>query len=357
VSYVEPSKAFAHLDILAAWKRGEKPAPVTVEWDLSNRCTLGCQSCHFAHTHTKGPWAVRDRRLPMAFDAGGDLLDIALAERGLSEMAAAGVQAVVWSGGGEPTTHPHWPQIVSHAKACGLQQGMYTLGGLLSPKSAEHLADNLSWVVVSLDCVNAEAYAAEKGVKADRFEAACNGARWLAASPYDCAVGVSFLLHAKNWMHAADMLELGRSLGATYVMFRPTIETHPDQPAIPVADRGWIDAALPLLDTLSLEPDVECDPVRFAEYRDWARRGYTTCHGIKLNATITPDGRVWVCPQRRGMPESCVGDLRVESFQDVWARHPGQWTDFSSCLVMCRLHLLNEQVAPVFASYAHEAFL
>jgi hypothetical protein len=111
------------------------------------------------------------------------------------------------------------------------------------------------------------------------------------------------------------------------------------------------------LERLSHEPDVECDPSRFEAYRDWRGREYDTCHGIKLNATITPDGRVWVCPQRRGMTGSEIGDLRRESFTELWARHPRQWTEFADCRVMCRLHLINEQLSPVLQAYRHEAFV
>jgi hypothetical protein len=64
-----------------------------------------------------------------------------------------------------------------------------------------------------------------------------------------------------------------------------------------------------------------------------------------------------VCPQRRGIAGSEIGDLRRDSFTDIWARHPGQWTDFSGCRVMCRLHLVNERLAEVLAPYAHEAFV
>lgn len=353
MTYITPSKAFAHLDRLAAWQAGDKPAPVTVEWDLSSRCYLGCQYCHFAHTHTKGPWTRKDRRLPMAFEGVGDLADPDLVGRGLAEMASAGVRGVVWSGGGEPTVHPSWPSLIRHAHDCGLEQGMYTAGGLLKPETASVLAQRAAWIVVSLDAKDQASYLSEKGV--DGFGAACNGVRWLASA--GGTVGVSFLLHGRNWMHAEDMLTLGRSLGATYVMFRPTIDTSPDNPSVCLVDRSWITSALPVLSSLERERDVEVSADRFAEYRDWHGRSYDTCHGIKLNATVTPDGRVWVCPQRRGIPGSEVGDLRVESFSELWKRHVGQWTEFSGCRVMCRLHLLNEELSPVFAPRAHEAFV
>jgi MoaA/NifB/PqqE/SkfB family radical SAM enzyme len=353
MSFITPHKAFAHLDRLAGWQNGETPAPVTVEWDLSSRCYLGCQSCHFAHTHTKGPWTRKDRRLPMAFDGVGDLADTGLVTRALSEMAAAGVQGVVWSGGGEPTTHPAWPEIVAHAASCGLQQGMYTAGGLLRPETAPSLARTASWVVVSLDAHKRVIYQSEKGI--DGFESACRGVRMLAEA--DGTVGVSFLIHVQNWMWIPEMVALGRDLGASYVTFRPTIETDPNQPGMCTVDRSWITDAMPLLTVWAQEPDVECNPDRFAAYRDWSGRSYATCHGIKLNATVTPDGRVWVCPQRRGIAGSEIGDLRLESFAELWARHPRQWTDFSGCRVMCRLHLVNQTLEPVMADYQHEAFV
>lgn len=356
MTYVSPSKVFAHMERLMAWKQGGTPAPVTLEWDLSNACSLGCQSCHFAHTHTAGPWAGLASK-PTGYAETGVLADVRVVKRALGEAAAAGVQAVVWSGGGEPTLHPAWQEIVREAANLGLQQGMYTLGGHLSQSDADLLAEALSWVVVSLDAHDAATYATEKRVKPERFEAACEGIRRLAAAPGGAVIGVSFLLHHQNWHRAARMHELGRQLGATYVTFRPTIDTDVAAPGTPVGYRQWITSAMPTLEWLSKLPDVECDPDRFAQYQRWTGHGYSACHGIKLAAAITPDGRIWVCPQRRGVEGSCVGDLRVESFTTAWARHPGSWTDFSQCRAMCRMHLVNQQLAPVFAAHQHEAFV
>jgi MoaA/NifB/PqqE/SkfB family radical SAM enzyme len=269
-------------------------------------------------------------------------------------MRAAGVRGVVWSGGGEPTTHPDWIAIVEYAAGLGLEQGMYTLGGLLTADTAVRLARAASWVVVSLDTATATAYAAEKGVPRERFDAACAGVRALAQA--GVIVGVSFLLHAGNWAQAAGMRDLARELGATYATFRPAIHVDGRQ-AVPTDDRRWIDAAMPELRALAEAPDVEIDPDRFAQYRDWHGRDYDACTGIQLTTTVTPDGRVWLCPQRRGFRDSCLGDLSTESFADVWARHPRQWTDFHDCRVMCRLHLVNQQIAALQMPRVHEAFV
>lgn len=359
MTYVNPrAKVLRHLDRLVGWQMGQKPAPVTVEWDLSNRCTLGCASCHFSYTHVKGPWAVRRRMLPMAYDSTGDLADLALVHRGLREMRELGVQSIVWSGGGEPTTHPQWIGIVEDAASLGFQQGMYTHGGLLTPETATRLAKVAAWVVVSLDAHTPLTYGAEKGVPATRFWDACNGITSLIG--HQAIVGVSFLLHGANWTEAHEMLALARSLGATYTTFRPAIQTSPDAPSVVIGNRRWLTTALDesyytVLKRMADQPDVEIDLERFAAYRDWTNHGYATCEGVRLNTTITPDGRVWVCPQRRGV--TALGDLRTESFAEIWAKHPGRVTVDDGCRAMCRLHPLNEQLAALSAPLAHEAFL
>lgn len=357
MTYIDPrGKVFAHVDRIAGWRTGEKPAPVTIEWDLSNRCPLGCQSCHFAYTHSRGPWVHRARVLPMAYSSLGDLADATLVCNALFDAREMGVKSIVWSGGGEPTAHPAWMQIVEFAASLGFEQGMYTMGGLLTESSAAHLAQHASWVVVSLDTMDAQTYAAEKGVPPSRFDAACRGAKYLAARE-GATVGISFLLHANNWTRATAMLELARSLGADYATFRPAIETSPDRPAVCDVDRSWVTSAEELLEALAEEPDVEIDPDRFRAYRDWIAHGYPACYGIRLVTTISPDGRVWICPNRRGMAESCLGDLRTESLRAIWNRHPGQWTDFRSCRVMCRLHPVNQTLFVMEAPRMHAAFV
>lgn len=355
--YIDPrGKVFAHVDRLAAWRAGEHPAPVTLEVDLTNRCSHGCQSCHFAHTHTRGPWAARRRALTVAT---GDMADAAVTRRWVAEAASAGVKAVVWTGGGEPTLHPEWLDLMRAARGAGLQQGMYTVGTHLAPDTADALATLASWVVVSLDAIDPITYAAEKGVPEAIWRQAVHGVRMVSARPRGdrAVVGVSFLLHAENWTLAPEMVRFGLALGADYVSLRPTIDTLPSDPGRIVGERAWIGRALPMLEDLAQQDGVEADPRRFLEYASWGRHPYATCRGVRLNATITPDARLWLCPNRRGEASALVGDLTTESFATVWARHPGSVLVERACRAMCRLHPINQTLDVVEATRQHEAFL
>lgn len=351
MSYISPSKVLAHLGRLADWQRGARPAPVTVEIDLSNVCSLGCRSCHFAYTHVAGP--RKGSAAPEGFVGTGRFADLDVFRRAFAEMQQAGVRGVVFSGGGEPTLHPQFEAFVAAAE--GLELGMYTLGGHLSDARAELIRDRFTWVVVSLDAVGGSTYAVEKRVPESRFVDALMGASRLANGR--ATVGISFLLHAENWRQMPEMRRLAQRLGAAYVTFRPTIETDPSDLSQIAGERAWVTDALPLLREVAQYADVEVDPDRFVEYRDWRQHPYPICYGVRLVTQITPDGKVWMCPNRRGLSNSELGDLTRESFQAIWDRHPGQWTDFTDCRAMCRLHHVNGVLAQVYAHREHEAFL
>lgn len=351
-SYIDSEKIFAHLDRIQGWRDGQKPAPITVEWDLSNRCSRGCSFCHFAYTHTRGPLAGHVK--PAGATSGGDLADTGMVIRALGQVAAAGVRGVVWTGGGEPTLYPEFDRITAQAVAVSLQQGMYTHGGHINQERAQRIKQHFTWVVVSLDRADDESYFAYKG---RGFKRSCEGVQALAAARGACTLGVSFLLDATSWQDAPRMLALSRSLGADYTTFRPMIIFDQTNPATPTDDRSWITDAEGMLRELAASPDVQCDPDRFLAYRDWAGRSYTVCRGIRYNTTITPDGRVWVCPNRREFPGSELGDLSKEDFLTIWQRHPGQWTDFADCRAMCRLHLMNVALDALEKPRQHEAFV
>lgn len=356
MTYINPhQKPLAHLDRLAGWHRGDTPAPVTIEWDLSNRCTYGCAGCHFGYVHTKGPLTLGPRVLPMAHDKGGDLADPVLVRRVLQQAAGAGVKSIVWTGGGEPTTHQEWHWLMAYACELGLEQGLYTMGTLMSAAQADTVRQWLSWVVISLDHADAETYAREKRTTTRNFHRACETITALTGGA--AAIGVSFLLHAGNYTQAPAMLALSRTLGATYTTFRPLVDTAPNAPGTLLGDRSWVRIATPGLQALAAQPDVELDVARFEEWAGWSGHGYASCHGPALNTTITPDGRMWVCPNRREYAGSCLGDLRTESFADIWARHPGHVPVTHDCRALCRLHPVNRTLHELGQTRPHENFI
>ncbi len=353
VLFIDPrQKLFQHLDRLAALKAGEIVAPINVEIDLSNRCSLGCEWCHFGYTHSRGPLA-RQRQRPAGALDGGDLMPLELARRLLRELKTEGVRSVTWTGGGEPTLHPDFDDVVTYAYARGIPQGVYTNGAHITPGRAQLLRTAMTFVYVSLDAADAVAYKRDKRV--DRFDQVMTGIGHLAAASGPAAVGVGFLLTRENWQDAPRMRTLARESGSTYCQFRPTILYTQDDPGKPAEDTGWMLDARQMLEELREDEFVIVDVDRFAEYANWSR-GYSTCYWSALQTVVTPNGRVWTCVNKREHPAALLGELNDESFAEIWARRPVAKVD-GSCRLMCRGHLANQSLAAVMEPVPHAEFV
>lgn len=340
-------KLWFHVDRIAGVFSGAVHPPINVEIDLSNRCSLGCQDCHFAYTHTKGPLAVVNKDEPL-----GDLMDYGLARRIIQDLAAAGVRSITWTGGGEPTLHPHFRSVIAMASVATVHQGLYTSGVHVDGHLADKLADSMEWVYVSLDCADAPTYKKEKRV--DRFEAATNSVRLMAKAGVP-VVGVGFLVHEKNWTRMLDMAVLAADLGGSYVQFRPAIHFHPDRPNWPTSKRKWLKHMAEIV-----LPDVgipvEFDRRRFRHLADWKGHGYSECFWSGLQTVISPNGQVWTCCNKRGFDGHCIGDLSKERFQEVWSRRPIAKVD-DQCRVMCRGHLPNTVLHQIAMPVKHGNFV
>lgn len=355
MSYIDPAgKLLAHIDRLADLKDGGTPSPINIEIDLSNRCSLGCEWCHFAYTHTRGPLAGK-RGKPSGAISGGDLMDTDLAMAILDDLGGIGGISVTWTGGGESTLHPDFNLIVSYAAQRGIRQGIYTHGGHITQERAALLKEHFDFVYVSLDAADAESYKRAKGV--DRFDTVCANIRRLVAASGDATIGVGYLVTETNWEAAGDAAGLAYALGADYVQFRPTIHYEQADPDHPAENTEWLAAAIPHLERVAAAFSiVEVDLDRFNAYRDWAGHGYETCWWSALQTVITPNGFVWTCVNKREHPASLLGELAEEPFEDIWARRPLAKVD-GSCRVMCRGHIPNLTLTDLMAEKRHAAFV
>lgn len=354
--YIAPrSKLFAHLPTLEAIRRGEKPAPINVELDISFRCDYRCQNCHFAYTHTRGPWAGKVDKPEGAID-GGDLMDYDLACRIFDQLATYGVKSLTFTGGGEPSIHPRFDDIIKRAHSVGLELGIYTHGSFITDDRAAWMKKHFKWIYISFDAHDAESYKAHKGV--NRFAKVCANIKRLVALEGDATIGMGFLIHNDNWKQIHEMARLGRNLGVDYVQFRPLVlhESH-DPGAKQDADTTWALRATGRLNAYKGDSFVVADIARFEEYANWRGHGYQQCYFSALQTVITPNGKAWRCTNKREYPDGLLGDLSTESFADMWERSGGTCMVNDKCRIFCRGHSSNQTLQGVMQEHHHRNFV
>ena len=104
------TKLLKQLPKLQNLQEGKKASPVMAHISLTNACNLTCSFCCFANRDISEKMPTEK-----VFQA-------------LESFKAIGVTGVEFTGGGEPSIHPHFKEIVQYAKDLGFSLGICTNG-------------------------------------------------------------------------------------------------------------------------------------------------------------------------------------------------------------------------------------
>jgi len=125
-----PLKVLLHQQLLNSIRFQRKIVPVHVQLNPTNRCNFNCKFCSCSE---------RNKNLEMPLD---EIVDCMKTARNLS------CQSVTITGGGEPTLHKHFKEMVEKLRELGLQLGLVTNGSLVE-QFPSRFFDNFVWVRVS----------------------------------------------------------------------------------------------------------------------------------------------------------------------------------------------------------------
>lgn len=127
------------LNVRNGIKKMDERFPISVELHLTDCCNLNCEWC-------------TDKELRK----NGATLEVEVIEKLFFEFGQYGT-GVTLEGGGEPTLHPQFHEIVEIGKNAGIDMGLISNG--IVDISSE--VDKLKWIRISLDSSTKEEYKAK----------------------------------------------------------------------------------------------------------------------------------------------------------------------------------------------------
>ncbi|MBF0557356.1 MAG: radical SAM protein [Nitrospirae bacterium] len=258
--------------------------PVSVELSLTNRCNFDCVWC-----------SDKDLRARI----NGDI-ELEVIKRLLVDLKAGGTEGIVIEGGGEPTIHKGFSDVVNLSYDLGFGVGLITNGSIPIKRG---LADKFKWIRVSLDASNAEEQRALKGN--DGFERIMSNIKTLCSSK--ATVGIGYVVTSKNLGSLEALIIRLSNFGASYIQFRPVID-HPE-----------------------LESNVDISYLKkyetgsFSIIADGMRENVVEgnaglpCKAHSLTTVIAADGGVYLCGRLNIYPWiKPIGNITDQSFADIW---------------------------------------
>ncbi|MGA2514926.1 MAG: radical SAM protein [Thermodesulfobacteriota bacterium] len=291
-------------------------SPISINLDLTSACNF---SCHFCV----------DSRLVNA----GKTLVLEEVKKTIHTLHSHGLLSVILIGGGEPTLHRDFGQIVRYIKGKGLQVGIVTNGSQLERIEAvvQELKEK-DWIRISIDAAGEEVF---KALHVPRTRVTLGGilekAKKLKKKNPLVSLGYSFVIvwegveiNGKRLRPNLDEMtrsvELAREFSFDYVSFKPCLvrwdksqretllknvgktkeEEIIDQIKIHLQEaRHAAGGQVKILESSNLNAMLNHET-------DQIKKQPTKCHMQFFRTVVTPFG-IFHCPAFRGVEEARVG--------------------------------------------------
>lgn len=259
--------------------------PVTCEIDPTTICQNQCSFCINKESNT----------------ASHSILDYNLYADLLPQLKELGVKSITFTGGGEPLLHPKISEMIISAHDLGFELGLIT-NGIGLPKITNEIP-LFQFIRISLYGSYLKTYIDITGK--DHFEQVCLNIKSTVRVKENTTVGISFVLDENNYSEVTGAKYLASVLGVDYIQFKPLL-TH------------------------SLPSDLVTNGRSIATQR-YEVTTTDACKLANLIGIVSADGCVYFCCLKRGESKYNLGDLRNDSFKDIWSRRLTIQPDISKC--------------------------
>ena len=342
-------KLLNHFNRLVNWERGGISYPISVDFDISNKCNNRCPSCNGSRNKDSTVVSLDD------------------AKKTLFQLKEAGINAIVLGGGGEPSCNPNLEKILGLIKENYMESAIYTNGYELSPGVINSIVNYCTWARISLDADSPKIYKRTHGM-GDKpfFQVLENISKLVDARKKNNSkiiMGTGYLIGPHSIEGVYNATRISKELGADYIRFRPFFNLRGNRNFTAEKGKEMINE----LNRCKKFEDSSFSvtyPVNRCEYETKTgdkNRSYTTCYFPDFFASITADLKVYPCCALKGNEKYCLGDLKKSSFKEIWvSKERKEVLDnitFKDCPNPCQFEKNIELLSAIKSQINHSNFL
>lgn len=316
-------KVFHHQDRLNELKARRLPSPAQVQLIISDLCNQDCGFCAYrmsGYTTNQlfavGELATFGHNNPKRMIEYNKIVEI------LDDCLYMGVQAIQLTGGGEPTVHPQFTQVLEGIVNRGLDLALVTNGMKLRPKDIE-LLGRAKWVRVSVDAGTASTYAATRNTNVMNYARVWDNVAALAAQKKvsgnrELQIGIGYVVTKENWTEIEAGVQDAAKSGADNIRLSAVFQTE--------GDAYFKDFYKEAAHTCA-EMKRRYETPTFAVYNMFGDRvedlhqaspDYSFCGYQHFNTYIGGDLNVYRCCTTAYNYQGLIGSLKDTSFREMW---------------------------------------
>lgn len=301
-------KLIDYVDHMNAFKNRKLLGPVHIRIKPINACNHNCWYC-----------AYRVDNL----DLGGkmstfDSISSKKMEEICEDIIEMKVEAVTFSGGGEPLLYRDIEKTISSLGRAGVKIGVLTNGTYLSGERAKVLANYASWVRVSMDYWDSRSCSSFREKGSGEFSKIIQNIKGFLSIESDCVLGICFIINRKNSSKIYEFCKLMRDIGVDHVKLSTCIVSmsNDENHTYHLPCEGEV------FEQISKSMKLNSASFRvidhYHEPKESFQKKYTTCPFMQMLTVIGADCKVYSCQDKAYTDSGELGSIENTRFKEYW---------------------------------------
>jgi MoaA/NifB/PqqE/SkfB family radical SAM enzyme len=265
---------------IAAWERGEKIPPVTMDVAWTRKCNYACNFCYAQLQASKGQDITREIALQF-----------------LSDAAEIGVKGVSLISDGESTLVPFYADSIEHGGKVGLQIGIGTNGRVLRKPLLERILPHLSYLRFNFSGGTREGYARIMGVPRSWYDDVIQNVKDAMeikrANRYGVTINMQLVCDPKNESELLPFAELARTIRPDYAIIKHCADDVDGGLGVDYTKYAALDQTFAQVEAMG---DKEFRVVvKRNRIKDEGKRDYSRCYGPPFIMQMSGNGLIAPC--------------------------------------------------------------
>jgi MoaA/NifB/PqqE/SkfB family radical SAM enzyme len=303
---LDGTKIAWHQDRLAAWERGERIAPITIDMALTRACNYACHFCYAMLQENERSRITKE-----------------VMEGFLADCAEIGVRGISLVSDGESTISPAFVDSVVRGSELGLSMACGTNGFVLGRRKSEQVLPHLTYLRVNFSAGEPRRYAEIMGVPEEWFHRVVANVRDMVdikrRQNLPVTIGLQMVLMPQYADQVLPLARLGKELRPDYLVIKHCSDDEEGRLGV---DYEAYDRLHDLLREAEALSDAEYSVrVKWSKIEAKGKRSYQRCYGPPFLLQVSGSGLVAPCGMlfNERYQKFHIGNICEERFKDIWA--------------------------------------
>ena len=294
-----------YADRVAAWQRGERIAPITMDVAWTRKCAAACNFCYASLQASEDTVITKQNAL--------DYLD---------DAAEIGVKGVSLISDGESTEVPFFAESIEYGAKRGIQIGTSSNGLKLTPDILERILPSLTYLRFNFSGGDRHRWAQIMGLKQplfDRVVANIKAAMEIKRrGNLPVNINMQFVVMPKDADQIVPFAKLAKELRPDYAIMKHCANSADDDLDV---DYRQYSSLFPLFqEAEALSNDNFRVAVKWSRIQDEGKRDYQRCYGPPFILQMSGNGLIAPCGQKFNSKYAKfhIGNITRQRFKDIY---------------------------------------